>query len=413
VAAAIDARRASLLAGAGRPAEALGIIEAAGRTDSLRTAADLGAARSVSLLGLGRFAEAAEAARLAAAAQAELPHWAARRGMAQHLVNEAHALAYSGRYAEARELLEPAAARARASGALGAWVWFEMARAEVARDTGRGGEAVLRFAAVADAAPAAGQEAALVWAHVGVAQGHLLLGDCASAAAALDEADRVGDSPLATSTATRERTRAWLDACRGDLASARRRIRDTIEPVRHDRMLIFEVTLLHDLARLGAAADVVDRIEELATCMDGPLVATRAVHARALVAADPAALADVVDRFEAIDALGLAAEAAAELADLHRTRGEARLATAAARRSAHLAERAGGLRTPALARGSGVEPLTSREREVALLAATGRSSPEIGGHLGLATRTVDTHLARVYRKLGISGRAELPAALEV
>jgi DNA-binding CsgD family transcriptional regulator len=413
VAAAVDARRASLLAGAGRPAEALRIIEAAGPTDSPRTAVDLGAARAASLLGLGRYDEAAEAARQAAAAQADLPHWAARRGIAQHLVNEAHALAYSGRYAEASELLEPAAARARASGALGAWVWFEMALAEVARDTARGHEAVRRFAAVADAAPGAGQEAALVWAHVGVAQGHLLLGDCTSAAAALDEADRVGDSPVATSTATRERTRAWLDACRGDLASARRRIRDAVEPVRHDQLLVFEATLLHDLARLGAAADVVDRLEELATCMDGPLVATRAVHARALVAADPAALSDVVDRFEAMDALGLAAEAAAELADLHRARGEARLATVAARRSADMAERAGGLRTPALARGSGVEPLTGREREVALLAAAGRSSPEIGRHLGLATRTVDTHLARVYRKLGVSGRAELAAALAV
>ena len=30
----------------------------------------------------------------------------------------------------------------------------------------------------------------------------------------------------------------------------------------------------------------------------------------------------------------------------------------------------------------------------------------------MATRTVDTHLARVYRKLGIAGRAELPDALD-
>src|SRR5690606_19132352 len=117
------------------------------------------------------------------------------------------------------------------------------------------------------------------------------------------------------------------------------------------------------------------------------------------------------DRFEGLDILWLAAEAAAELADLHRGRGEARLATAAARRSAEIAERAGGVRTPALARGAGVEPLTAREREVALLAAAGRTSREIAEHLGMSTRTVDTHLARVYRKLGISGRSELAGAL--
>jgi DNA-binding CsgD family transcriptional regulator len=45
------------------------------------------------------------------------------------------------------------------------------------------------------------------------------------------------------------------------------------------------------------------------------------------------------------------------------------------------------------------------------LAARGRSSVEIGEHLHLSPRTVDTHLARVYRKLGITGRTELAAAL--
>ena len=40
------------------------------------------------------------------------------------------------------------------------------------------------------------------------------------------------------------------------------------------------------------------------------------------------------------------------------------------------------------------------------------SSREIGEHLFLSTRTVDTHLARVYRKLGIAGRADLAAALD-
>jgi DNA-binding CsgD family transcriptional regulator len=159
-------------------------------------------------------------------------------------------------------------------------------------------------------------------------------------------------------------------------------------------------------------AEAFDRLEELARDFDGPLAAIRAAHARALVRRDTAAQREVVDRFEAIDALCLAAEAAAELADLHRAAGEPRAATAALQRSAELAERAGGLRTPALARGTGVEPLTAREREVALLAARGRSSRDIGDHLGLSTRTVDTHLARVYRKLGIAGRTELADALD-
>jgi DNA-binding CsgD family transcriptional regulator len=299
-----------------------------------------------------------------------------------------------------------------ATGALGAWVWFEMALAEVARDTGRAHEAIRRFRDVAEAAPKLGQHAALVWAHVGVAQGHLLLGEGAEAAAALDLADCAGDSPVATSIATRERARAWLEACRGDLVSARRRIRETMVPVQRDQVHIFEATLLHDLVRLGVPTEAVDRLEVLAGIIDGPLIAAHALNARAVVARDVVGLGDVVDRYDALDSLCLAAEAAAELADLHRARGETRLATAAMQRSADLADRAGGLHTPVLARGSGIEPLTAREREVALLAAAGRSSKQIGAHLAMSTRTVDTHLARVYRKLGIAGRTELAAAFD-
>jgi len=410
--AAVDARRASLLAGAGRPAEALRITRAMGPVTSARTRVELAGALATSLLSVGRYDEARAIARQAAADHADLPDWLARRGIAQHVVNEAHALAYAGRYGEAREMLEPAAERALATRSLGAWVWFAMALAEVARDTGRAHEAIRRFREVAQTAPRVGQHAALVWAHVGVAQGHLLLGQCREAAAALERADNVGDSPVATSVATRERARAWLEACRGDLVSARQRIRETIAPIRHDELYIFEVTLLHDLVRLGVPLEAVNRLEALARCVDGPLVAIHAAHARALLARDVAAQSAVVDRYEAIDALALAAEAAAELADLHRARVEARLATAALLRSTDLADRAGGLRTPGLARGAGIEPLTAREREIAMLAASGRSSRAIGDHLGVSTRTVDTHLARVYRKLGISGRSELAAALD-
>ena len=143
--------------------------------------------------------EAAELSRQGAALQADLPGWLARRGIALHLVNEGHALGYSGRFREARALLEPASDRARATNAMGAWVWFEMVLAEIARDTGRAHEAIRRFGAIAETAPLVGQDAALIWAHVGVAQGYLLLGECGAAAVALQRADDAGESPVATS----------------------------------------------------------------------------------------------------------------------------------------------------------------------------------------------------------------------
>jgi DNA-binding CsgD family transcriptional regulator len=59
----------------------------------------------------------------------------------------------------------------------------------------------------------------------------------------------------------------------------------------------------------------------------------------------------------------------------------------------------------------GVQPLTVSERRVAELAAAGHSNPEIAQSLFVTRKTVETHLGHAYRKLGISGRAELGRAL--
>jgi DNA-binding CsgD family transcriptional regulator len=48
---------------------------------------------------------------------------------------------------------------------------------------------------------------------------------------------------------------------------------------------------------------------------------------------------------------------------------------------------------------------------VADLALAGRTNAGIGGELSIGRKTVETHLAQVYRKLGISGRGELAGAL--
>jgi len=56
--------------------------------------------------------------------------------------------------------------------------------------------------------------------------------------------------------------------------------------------------------------------------------------------------------------------------------------------------------------------LSEREREVFRLAADCRLPQEIAGELCLARKTVDTHLNRIHRKLGLRSRADLvkPAA---
>jgi DNA-binding CsgD family transcriptional regulator len=55
--------------------------------------------------------------------------------------------------------------------------------------------------------------------------------------------------------------------------------------------------------------------------------------------------------------------------------------------------------------------LTAVERRVAALVAMGETIPDVAVELGLARKSVEWHLSRVYRKLGVSSRRELLAAL--
>lgn len=54
--------------------------------------------------------------------------------------------------------------------------------------------------------------------------------------------------------------------------------------------------------------------------------------------------------------------------------------------------------------------LTQREAEVLAVAAEGLTARQIGHRLGVRERTVTTHLGRIYRKLGATGRVAALAA---
>jgi DNA-binding CsgD family transcriptional regulator len=58
-------------------------------------------------------------------------------------------------------------------------------------------------------------------------------------------------------------------------------------------------------------------------------------------------------------------------------------------------------------RSGAADELTESERRVAVLASEGRSNKEIAGALHVTVHTVEAHLSRVYRKLGLRSRAEL------
>ena len=66
---------------------------------------------------------------------------------------------------------------------------------------------------------------------------------------------------------------------------------------------------------------------------------------------------------------------------------------------------------PRRERRHGLDALTPSELRVARLAAEGNTNRQIAHGLYVTLKTVETHLAHVYAKLGISGPSELPDAL--
>lgn len=241
----------------------------------------------------------------------------------------------------------------------------------------------------------------------------LALGQQADAAAetlaALDDLD-VSDTVF--KPVERMQARAWTAAAAGDLPTAHRLLAQAADDGDRIGDRMGEMAALHGLARLGRARAVIDRIEALAESIEGDLAPARAAHARALAREDADGLQSVSETFWAMGADLLAAEAAADAAVAWRRSNDPRRAVAAERRAAELASRCEGASTPALQAIGTRARLTPVEREVALLAAGGRSNKQVAQELFLATRTVENHLQHVYEKLGISGRTELAVALQ-
>jgi ATP/maltotriose-dependent transcriptional regulator MalT len=157
---------------------------------------------------------------------------------------------------------------------------------------------------------------------------------------------------------------------------------------------------------LAAIADSVGTVPLRAAA----LLAQGRVEADARSELSVATLEDAADLFRDSGVRAEAAVARLELAAALRALGredEAREAEAAA--STVLAEL--GVDMPSRpAPRKRPDELTRRERDVLRMVAQGRSNDEIAAELVLSVRTVESHVASIYSKIGASGRAARAAA---
>lgn len=238
-----------------------------------------------------------------------------------------------------------------------------------------------------------------------------LLGNVAEAETLLAEANAATPPFLALGGILVGQARAWTAVARGEISHGVELALRTADAAGEHGLAVYQAEALHDVARMGNARRVATHLTRLAGKIDGVLAKECAHHACALAARDPADLSEVSAAFEEIGAVLYAAEAAAQAARLHQAQGRKGSALSCNTRANALAQQCDGARTPALARISTHLPLTTREQEIATLAAAGLTNKHIAERLALSVRTIDNHLHNAYAKLGVSGRDELAQIL--
>lgn len=272
--------------------------------------------------------------------------------------------------------------------------------------------------------------------HAAAAAALALRGDDQSAREHVEAARRAAFMPAYVLWT--EAAAARTAMLRGDLDATRAAVEVLESDPRHDRGVIsanpWHVTAvelylacgeLHEADRLleRISSDLADRDDPVLTVALGRLRAIRLAHSGKDDAATEAfeqALADAEGCPAPLEVALLQLELGAHLrrAGQRRAAAEQLEAAAGAFRSAgagpHLerAERelaACGL-TPTK-RAAPSRELTPQERTVAVLASRGKRNKEIAAELVVSPKTVEYHLGNVYRKLGVSNRAQLVAAM--
>ncbi|MDR7278349.1 LuxR family transcriptional regulator [Catenuloplanes atrovinosus] len=176
----------------------------------------------------------------------------------------------------------------------------------------------------------------------------------------------------------------------------------------------------------GLAAQALDALAEHTRAAGGGPVAGVVAYVRGLVTGEEEHFREAVERLaesplvpyrgrahllygEWLREAGRRGDAVAQLRAAHETLAAAGADAFAARAAAQL--RAAGERVADRPSAPAHETLTMQEIAVARLVSAGATSKEVAGQLFISKRTVDAHLRNIFRKLGITSRAQLAGRL--
>jgi DNA-binding CsgD family transcriptional regulator len=207
------------------------------------------------------------------------------------------------------------------------------------------------------------------------------------------------------------RSEAARMAANGDLPGARAVLRDTVDQATAHELLAAALLCHYERFRLRDP-DAGNELLGLAERVDGAWSVLCAAHVRAWTERDPAALEAAAAQFVDAGLMLYAAECAADAATTCERAGSATAARRTGAWAQELRRACEECWTPRIGTVAGTTPLTSREREIALMAVAGMPNREIADRLTVGVRTVEGHLLRIYAKLGVTNRRQLASVLE-
>lgn len=261
-------------------------------------------------------------------------------------------------------------------------------------------------------------------------------GELDEATAIAEELDEIFDQPDEAGHVFALSVKGFVQLARGNFEAADRHYTraDAIlaamavrEPARY-RFQVDHIEAVIGLADLDRAEAMLARLQERAEVFPRPWTLAVGARARGLVQAarGDLDLAEVafVEALEAHDRLAMPFERGRThllFGQLLRRLGKRRAAREQLEHARSIFEAIGvplwvaqaesDLRRIPIRRTSSDEALTPTEKQVAALAAAGRTNREVATALFMSPKTVEANLSRVYRKLGIRSRAELGATM--